>query len=533
MQAAVSGINASLFCYGQTASGKTYTMFGTTKDEGLAQRTVRALMTATAGENATITASQYEIYNEKVRDLLADCSELRVREHPVTGPYIEGLTRVHVPTAEKALEMLSLGVQRSAKGETRVNAHSSRSHVVFQLEVTILRSQDHDHQARFDSKLCLVDLAGSECVFSGDARANMASRRTQKSHAQGTRLKEAANINTSLMTLGLVINALSSENESPNTPTAEHVPYRNSVLTWLLRDSLGGNAQTTILATVSPDSRDLDETLSTLRYCERAKTVVNKATVNRDKASALILALKAEIEALRRGRVDEDTVKRLQDAEARAAKAERDSQERAQLLWTSAEQLREEMTGAIEAARRETAEALERQERDEVLPLVDECSALRIQCCWRRFVANRLRAALESERRSSRRHSDELSQLRRDNAAMKIQSLRHFRSQRLLAREAGKFAEDASRAASEAQRLQKESERARTEAERRDFEREQAVRRRQEVEQLLSAKASEMLRVVEQTARRERALEDTARAVEAKEREACVCALCPRARAGG
>ena len=108
------------------------------------------------------------------------------------------------------------------------------------------------------------------------------------------------------MTLGLVINALSAENDDPNAQPSEHVPYRNSVLTWLMRDSLGGNAQTTILATVSPDSRDLDETLSTLRYCERAKTVVNKATVNRDATSALILALKTEIEELRRGRGDID-----------------------------------------------------------------------------------------------------------------------------------------------------------------------------------------------------------------------------------
>ncbi|XP_056136028.1 kinesin-like protein KIF16B [Lampris incognitus] len=298
LKAAFEGYNACIFAYGQTGSGKSYTMMGNPGDAGLTPRICEGLFSRIAGaarrdEASFRTEVSYlEIYNERVRDLLRRKSNqtynLRVREHPKDGPYVEDLSKHLVQNYSDVEELMEAGNINRTTASTGMNDVSSRSHAIFTINFT---------QAKFDaempsetvSKIHLVDLAGSE--------------RADATGATGVRLKEGGNINKSLVTLGNVISSLADmtqdgENFNLKKKTV-FVPYRDSVLTWLLKDSLGGNSKTIMIATISPADVNYGETLSTLRYANRAKNIINKPTINEDGNVRLIRELRAEIARLK------------------------------------------------------------------------------------------------------------------------------------------------------------------------------------------------------------------------------------------
>uniref|UniRef100_A0A667XR07 Kinesin motor domain-containing protein n=1 Tax=Myripristis murdjan TaxID=586833 RepID=A0A667XR07_9TELE len=298
LKAAFEGYNACIFAYGQTGSGKSYTMMGIPGDAGLIPRICEGLFSRIAGASRRDEASfrtevsYLEIYNERVRDLLRRKStqtyNLRVREHPKDGPYVEDLSKHLVQNYSDVEELMEAGNINRTTASTGMNDVSSRSHAIFTINFT---------QAKFDaempsetvSKIHLVDLAGSE--------------RADATGATGVRLKEGGNINKSLVTLGNVISALADlTQDGVNTNLKKKsvfVPYRDSVLTWLLKDSLGGNSKTIMIATVSPADVNYGETLSTLRYANRAKNIINKPTINEDANVRLIRELRAEIARLK------------------------------------------------------------------------------------------------------------------------------------------------------------------------------------------------------------------------------------------
>ncbi|XP_043912025.1 kinesin-like protein KIF16B [Protopterus annectens] len=298
LRSAFEGYNACVFAYGQTGSGKSYTMMGNSDDVGLIPRICEGLFNRIAGKRRWDEASfrtevsYLEIYNERVRDLLrrktSKTYNLRVREHPKEGPYVEDLSKHLVQNYSDVEDLMEAGNLNRTTAATGMNDASSRSHAIFTINFT---------QAKFDaempcetvSKIHLVDLAGSE--------------RADATGATGVRLKEGGNINKSLVTLGNVISALADMSQDATSPHAKKkhlfVPYRDSVLTWLLKDSLGGNSKTIMIATISPADINYGETLSTLRYANRAKNIINKPTINEDANVKLIRELRAEIARLK------------------------------------------------------------------------------------------------------------------------------------------------------------------------------------------------------------------------------------------
>ncbi|XP_073491553.1 kinesin-like protein KIF13A [Aquarana catesbeiana] len=283
------GYNVCIFAYGQTGSGKTFSMMGTDDQPGIVPKICSALFNKESNDSETIRieASFLEIYNEEVRDLLRsakDQKKLKVREDKKHGPYVEELSCHAVQSYGEIKLLLDQGNKQRTIAETKMNEQSSRSHAILTLTVTqICNDPKSGASGKLVSKVSLVDLAGSE--------------RSDKSGAQGNHLKECGNINTSLFTLGRVINSLAEISENKNK--SQHVNYRDSVLTWLLKNSLGGNSKTIMLATVSPAADNYQETLSTLRYAESTKRIVNQAVVNEDRKSEVIGELQEEIKRLR------------------------------------------------------------------------------------------------------------------------------------------------------------------------------------------------------------------------------------------
>ncbi|XP_030368963.1 kinesin-like protein unc-104 isoform X7 [Scaptodrosophila lebanonensis] len=298
LQHSFDGYNVCIFAYGQTGAGKSYTMMGKQEDhdqQGIIPMICKDLFgrihqTETDDLKYSVEVSYMEIYCERVRDLLnpKNKGNLRVREHPLLGPYVEDLSKLAVTDYQDIHDLIDEGNKARTVAATNMNETSSRSHAVFTIFFTQRR-----HDAMTDlitekvSKISLVDLAGSE--------------RADSTGAKGTRLKEGANINKSLTTLGKVISALAeiSASKKKNTKKADFIPYRDSVLTWLLRENLGGNSKTAMIAAISPADINYDETLSTLRYADRAKQIVCKAVVNEDANAKLIRELKEEIQKLR------------------------------------------------------------------------------------------------------------------------------------------------------------------------------------------------------------------------------------------
>nr|NP_788356.2 kinesin heavy chain 73, isoform C [Drosophila melanogaster]AAF58129.2 kinesin heavy chain 73, isoform C [Drosophila melanogaster] len=291
---AFQGYNACIFAYGQTGSGKSYTMMGTQESKGIIPRLCDQLFSAIANKSTPelmykVEVSYMEIYNEKVHDLLdpkPNKQSLKVREHNVMGPYVDGLSQLAVTSYQDIDNLMTEGNKSRTVAATNMNAESSRSHAVFSVVLTqILTDQATGVSGEKVSRMSLVDLAGSE--------------RAVKTGAVGDRLKEGSNINKSLTTLGLVISKLADQSNGKKSGNDKFVPYRDSVLTWLLKDNLGGNSRTVMVATISPSADNYEETLSTLRYADRAKRIVNHAVVNEDPNARIIRELRHEVETLR------------------------------------------------------------------------------------------------------------------------------------------------------------------------------------------------------------------------------------------
>ena len=290
---AFQGYNNCIFAYGQTGSGKSYSMMGYGEEAGVIPKICKSMFERIDGYQAdknlkyTVEVSYIEIYNERVRDLLnpANKGNLKVREHQSTGPYVEDLAKLAVRSFEEIEHLMDEGNKARTVAATNMNETSSRSHAVFTLTMTQKR---HDEETRMDTervaKISLVDLAGSE--------------RQTSTGATGARLKEGAEINRSLSTLGRVIAAL-ADLSTGKKKNASMVPYRDSVLTWLLKDSLGGNSMTAMIAAISPADINFEETLSTLRYADSAKRSKNHAVVNEDPNARMIRELKEELAQLR------------------------------------------------------------------------------------------------------------------------------------------------------------------------------------------------------------------------------------------
>ncbi|XP_024228098.1 kinesin-like protein unc-104 isoform X4 [Bombus impatiens] len=295
LEHAFEGYNVCIFAYGQTGAGKSYTMMGKQEEgqEGIIPQICKDLFRKISRNSNeclkySVEVSYMEIYCERVRDLLnpKNKGNLRVREHPLLGPYVEDLSKLAVMSYQDIHDLIDEGNKARTVAATNMNETSSRSHAVF----TIFFTQQKQDSAtglvtEKVSKISLVDLAGSE--------------RADSTGAKGTRLKEGANINKSLTTLGKVISALAEIAATKKKKKADFIPYRDSVLTWLLRENLGGNSKTAMIAAVSPADINYDETLSTLRYADRAKQIVCKAVVNEDANAKLIRELKEEIQKLR------------------------------------------------------------------------------------------------------------------------------------------------------------------------------------------------------------------------------------------
>uniref|UniRef100_A0A914W0Q8 Kinesin motor domain-containing protein n=2 Tax=Plectus sambesii TaxID=2011161 RepID=A0A914W0Q8_9BILA len=281
----LEGYNGTVFAYGQTGSGKTFSMQGddlTPSQRGIIPRTFEHIFEATATTDNSkflVHGSYLEIYNEEVRDLLGKDKnqKLEIKEHTEKGVYVAGLSMHVCHNKRDCDELMKHGFNNRHVGATLMNKDSSRSHSIFTIYIEMMEERaDGDHIKI--GKLHLVDLAGSE--------------RQAKTGATGDRFKEATKINLSLSALGNVISALVDGK-------SKHIPYRDSKLTRLLQDSLGGNTKTIMVACISPADNNYDESLSTLRYANRAKNIKNKPKINEDPKDALLREFQDEINRLK------------------------------------------------------------------------------------------------------------------------------------------------------------------------------------------------------------------------------------------
>lgn len=281
MSSVTEGFNCCVFAYGQTGTGKTFTMEGVRSNENLKGIIPRAFeqiwfhINRAENTNFLVTASYMEIYMEELRDLLKPNSkslELREREH--VGVFVPNLHSVLCKNVDEMQNVMNQGNKNRTVGKTNMNEHSSRSHAIFMINIEMCDLETNKVKV---GKLNLIDLAGSE--------------RQSKTGATAERLKEASKINRALSSLGNVISALAE-----NSP---HIPYRDSKLTRLLQDSLGGNSKTIMIANIGPSGYNYNETLTTLRYAHRAKTIQNKPVKNEDSQDAKLKEYQDEIARLR------------------------------------------------------------------------------------------------------------------------------------------------------------------------------------------------------------------------------------------
>ncbi|KAF4694507.1 hypothetical protein FOZ62_028466, partial [Perkinsus olseni] len=297
------GYNGCLFAYGQTGSGKSYTMMGRDGDDGIIPRIVESLFETmqhdTTGETK-VWVSYLEIYNERIQDLLsaggvAEGEVLQIFEHPKYGVVVPGISECPVESMDEVQRLMDYGIKRRAVGATNMNSHSSRSHAVFTLRLERSARDGYgegeevgDAKVSLNSRLNLVDLSGSE--------------RTSKTGADGDRLREGTAINQSLTNLGVCIREL-AEKAGRWSSGEYHIPFRNSKLTFLLKDSLSGNSRTFMLAAISPSPSEAEETLGTLRFASSVKTIKTSARQNFGTQN-MVQELQAEIRNLKR-EVDE------------------------------------------------------------------------------------------------------------------------------------------------------------------------------------------------------------------------------------
>ena len=282
----ITGYNGTIFAYGQTGTGKTHTITGVPKDpemKGIMPRafeTICAQIASDKSKQFLVRVSYLEIYNESIRDLLSkkkDASNLDLRDKD-TGVYVKDLSAFVVKDPADMMKVFMEGNINRHTAATSMNEHSSRSHSVFTITVESSEMDEEGEQHVRVGKLNIVDLAGSE--------------RQSKTNATGERLKEATKINLSLSTLCHVISSLTD-------PHCTYIPYRDSKLTRILQDSLGGNTKTVMISAIGPADYNVDETLSTLRYASRAKKIQNKPRINEDPKDAMIREFHDELTRLR------------------------------------------------------------------------------------------------------------------------------------------------------------------------------------------------------------------------------------------
>ncbi|CAK5081673.1 unnamed protein product [Meloidogyne enterolobii] len=287
----LEGFNGTVFAYGQTGTGKTYTMSGDPNigEQGIIQYSFAHIFNhiAESGHEKRflVRISYMEIYNEELRDLLvrtvpgAVHSYLEIKERADVGVYVKDLLSVTVSSADQCMRIMQLGNANRHTGKTSMNEQSSRSHAIFTITIECSEIIADGKQLLTQGKLSFVDLAGSE--------------RQSKTNVVGEQMKEATKINLSLSTLGNVISALADAKST-------HIPYRNSKLTRILQDSLGGNSKTCMIANIGPAAYNYAETISTLRYASRAKRIQNMARINEDPKDALLRRFQNEIQLLKK-----------------------------------------------------------------------------------------------------------------------------------------------------------------------------------------------------------------------------------------
>ena len=285
LESIMEGYNGTIFAYGQTGTGKTYTMEGSDneKDKGIIPRSIDWIFNNIKNYPAQqflVRVSFVEIYNEEVRDLLSKVKrqKLNVREKDKVF-YVENVTVIQAENSKMTLDIMKAGRVNRATGATKMNPGSSRSHSIFSITVESSTTDEAGEAHYKVGKLNLVDLAGSE--------------RQSKTESTGERFVEATKINLSLTCLGSVINKLVSGKQ-------QYIPYRDSKLTMLLQDSLGGNTKTVMIANVGPADYNYDETLNTLWYASRAKKIKNKPRINEDPKDALLRQYQEEIELMKK-----------------------------------------------------------------------------------------------------------------------------------------------------------------------------------------------------------------------------------------
>ena len=295
----IEGFNATVFAYGATGSGKTYTMLGTSKEKGIMPRSISDLFKLLNNKKSkvfTMKVSYIEIYNEIIRDLLLDGNIIDIHEDPVKGVFLQGANEIEVENTENFYDILYSGNKNRTIGSTNNNETSSRSHAVLRI---ILDNKDNNSNDIISGKFILVDLAGSEKTNSNLNINNNSSNNSNNKN--NVRQNEGSNINKSLLALGVCINALASKNK--------FIPWRNSKLTRILKESLGGNSRIVMISTVSPSLYTIDETMNTLVYSNRAKniqTIIKKNVISSldhdtqvNKYDEIISNLTAELEGLR------------------------------------------------------------------------------------------------------------------------------------------------------------------------------------------------------------------------------------------
>ncbi|KAL3841306.1 hypothetical protein ACJMK2_019469, partial [Sinanodonta woodiana] len=286
IEGVTEGYNGTIFAYGQTGCGKSFTMQGISDpstQRGIIPRAfdhIFETVSVTEGKKFLIHAAYCEIYNEEIRDLLGKDikAKMELKEHPEKGVYVNGLSMHPVHNVHECERIMTKGWNNRSTGATLMNTDSSRSHSIFTINLEMATVDDEGEEHIRAGKLNLVDLAGSE--------------RQAKTGATGDRLKEATKINLSLSALGNVISALVDGK-------SKHIPYRDSKLTRLLQDSLGGNTKTLMVACLSPADNNYEESLSTLRYANRAKNIQNKPKINEDPKDALLRQYQEEIQKLK------------------------------------------------------------------------------------------------------------------------------------------------------------------------------------------------------------------------------------------
>ncbi|KAF7704322.1 kinesin family member 3Cb [Silurus meridionalis] len=280
------GFNGTIFAYGQTGTGKTYTMQGLTMDpdkRGVIPNSFYHIFThisRSQNQQYLVRVSYLEIYQDEIRDLLCkdNNKKMELKENSDLGVYVKGLSSVVTKNIKEIEHVMNLGNQSRSVGFTKMNEQSSRSHAIFLITIECSEVGVDGQEHIRVGKLNMVDLAGNE--------------RQSKTGTQGQRFKEAAKINLSLCALGNVISALVDGKNS-------HIPYRDSKLTRLLQDSLGGNSKTVIVATIGPTACHYEETLATLRFANRAKNIKNRPKINEDPKDALLREFQAEIARLK------------------------------------------------------------------------------------------------------------------------------------------------------------------------------------------------------------------------------------------